>query len=119
MASEGHAANMKVMSAVYHDKNQEALQQVYVGGERRGRPKPTVTSTSSSTASKSGTCPLCQRYYGMMSEHQHRMSKQHKHRQYLVQKGCVLCGLKGLPCGDMYTCYSRSGDSEVASSDLV
>jgi len=52
MASEGHAANMKVMSAVYHDKNQEALQQVYVGGERRGRPKPTVSSTSSSTASK-------------------------------------------------------------------
>lgn len=25
MGSEGHAANMKVMSAVYHDKNQQIL----------------------------------------------------------------------------------------------
>jgi len=49
MASDGHAANMKVMSAVYHDKNQEALQEAFVGGQKNARQK---TATSSSSGSR-------------------------------------------------------------------
>lgn len=119
MASEGHAANMKVMSAVYHDKNQEALQQVYVGVEKRGRPKPTVSSSTSSSTSRSGMCPLCQRSYGTMSEYQHRMSKQHKHRQYLVQKGCVLCSVKGFENYPDYVLHIDSDEHKQKKRELT
>ena len=49
MASEGHAANMKVMSAIYHDKNQEALQQAYVGSAQKTA-RPPQKSPATSTA---------------------------------------------------------------------
>jgi len=47
MASGGHAANMKVMSAVYHDRNKEALQQAHGGGSLNNtRPKAAAESSS-------------------------------------------------------------------------
>lgn len=113
MASEGHAANMKVMSAIYHDKNQEALHQAHLGGQKPGRPKTPVSSSA-----RSGMCPLCQRTYGAMSEQQHNQSKQHKHRQYLVQKGCLLCGVKGFDNYPQYVYHIDSEDHKQKKRDL-
>lgn len=95
MGSEGHAANMKVMSAIYYDKNQQLLSTPFETQRRK-------------TSDKSGLCPVCDRAYGAMSESQHMQSKQHKHRQYLVTKGCMLCGVNGF---DNYTAYVTHIDS--------
>jgi len=45
MGSEGHAANMKVMSAIYHDKNQQLLTSSVSGPARKSS---TISSSTSS-----------------------------------------------------------------------
>ena len=53
MSSDGHAANMKVMSAVYYDKNQEALQRASShGGGGAGGSQKSARPTQKSDALK-------------------------------------------------------------------
>jgi hypothetical protein len=89
MGSNEHFMNMKVLSAVYQDKNQQLLHSVRRPDNTRHLDN--MRKEDDSRSNRPDRCAICGHSLVNVSRELHMKSEEHKHKVYLVNKGCVLC----------------------------